>query len=227
MMLVRSQERADMPPSRTRVLVSLGLVLATVAATLAADGGQHGDGDGDADAGRPRTDARTVSGTISAVAWSEAKVTVDAADGPVTLHIDRNTAVFLENRLGSTHDLVLGTPVRATFVQDNRAVWVEVRPRAPTRLSALEAADGGLGDAGSNAGPPSLPPQPSVASAPDGGTDAGAQAPQPADAGPPARPSGNGPAGPSPPEPNPGSGPPRPLPPGPSGPGPVPIGPAR
>jgi hypothetical protein len=48
----------------------------------------------------------------------------------VTLEVDRNTTVFLENRLGSVHDLVVGTPVRASFGGDRRAVWVEVRSRA-------------------------------------------------------------------------------------------------
>jgi len=210
-----------MLPSRTRVFVATFLLLAA----LGADSGRDGDGDG----GKARTDVRTVSGTISALAWSEAKLTVDAPDGHVTLKIDRNTAVFLENRLGSTGDLVVGAPVRASFGGDKRAVWVEVRSRsaapATGRDGGLEPVDGGTPAAGARAGPPVLPGLSGDAGVADAGTPTGAAAPPPAgDAGTPPPPSGNVPAGPSPPEPNAGVAPPRPPEPGPSGPGPVPGG---
>ena len=206
-----------MPPLRTRLLLGSGLALATLAVALA---------DGGSDGGTPRIDARTISGTISTVTWSDATITVDASDGPVTLRIDRNTAVFLDNRLGSARDLTVGTPVRASFGADKRAVWVEVRSHPPATVSSqdggLQKADGGARDAGATAdGLPALPPPAGAPAVDAGSPDAGPQ-PAAADGGP--GPPSSIPAGPSPPEPGPGATPPRPPAPGPAGPGPVPIG---
>lgn len=200
-----------MPPPTTRLLAAAGLVLATLGAALATEG----------DAGESRADAqRTVSGTISAVVGPEAKLAIDAADGPVTLRIDRNTAVFLEDRLGSARDLVVGANVRASYGGDGRAAWVEVRPRAAGgagRDGGVERSGGATRETGTATGPPVLPP--AGAAAPDAGpaTTAGA------DAGVRHGP-GDVPAGPSPPGPNAGVRPPRPTAPRPTGPGPMPIG---
>jgi hypothetical protein len=200
-----------MLPSRTHLFAGVGLLLAA----LGADGGRD-----ETDGGSSRGDARTVSGTISAVAWAEARVTIDAPGGLVTLKIDRNTAVFLENRLGSTRDLVVGAPVRASFGGDERAVWVEVRSLASASAAGR---DGGLPDAGTGLGPPVLPPQPSSDGVPDAGPGDGGAAPSPVgDAGVPAPPPRDAPPGP--PEPSPVRRPPRPPQPGPSGPGPLPGG---
>lgn len=129
-------ERADML-LRMSLVIGLVLVNACVARGNQADTGEH------------RVAVRTVSGRISAVAWSKHRFTIAVANGPVTLAVDRNTAVFLDDRLGSLGDLVVGMPVRASFGGDERAVWVEV-------LSPdISSADGGRQDGG---GPPPTPP---------------------------------------------------------------------
>jgi hypothetical protein len=214
------QERTEMLPSSTRLFAGLSILLAALAAAGGADGS-------DADGGS-RSDARTISGTISAIIWPEARLTVEATSGPVTLTFDRNTAVFLENRLGSAADLAVGTPVRASFGGDKRAVWLEVRAATAStaRLDGGPADAGGPGPA-TGQGPPVLPPPAADSGAPDAGPGDGGPARSSADAGAPAPPSGNVPAGPAPPEPNPGVTPPRPPRPGPSGPGPLPGGSER
>ncbi len=91
-----------------------------------------GDG-GAADAGVPGLQLRTVSGRIAGIDRAALKLTIrpgteagaeDAAD--VTLDLDRNTAVFLADRLGTIGDLRAGAPVRASYGQERRAFWVEV-----------------------------------------------------------------------------------------------------
>jgi len=215
-----------MPPPKSWLAVAAAASLAFAFTAPAADEG--GDG------GTRHGDVHTVSGKISAVAWGDRTLTIDAADGPVTLGVDRNTSVFLENRMGSLRDLSVGTPVRASFGGDRRAFWIELRPRgvipSPARRGdgGLEAPDGGTADggvpgAGGTDGGPAVLPPPGDA----GPGDAGAPpAPAPAsDAGaPPPGPGPNVPAGPAPPEPNPGAKPPPPPQPGPAGPGPVPGG---
>jgi hypothetical protein len=106
-----------MPASKT--LLVAGLLLAVL--------GTGGRRDGGGDGGESRSGPRTIAGTISGFAWAESRLTVDTPDGPVSLRVDRNTAVFLEDRLGSVRDLTVGTSVRASFAGDHRAVWLEVR----------------------------------------------------------------------------------------------------
>jgi hypothetical protein len=225
-----------MPP-RPSCLV----LLAAAAASLSLAWTALADDDETADGGAHRTDVRTVSGKINALSWPDRKIAIDAADGPLTLTFDRNTSVFLENRMGTVRDLSVGTPVRASYNAQGQAFWVEVRPRGVTPTPARRAdggveppdggvVDGGLVGARPDAGPPMLPPPADAgtgdagapATAPDGGAvpapsqDAGATPPGP-----------NVPAGPAPPEPNPGATPPPPPSPGPTGPGPVPGGASR
>jgi hypothetical protein len=183
------------------------------------------------DAGEHRVAVHTVSGRISAVAWSEHKLTIDVANGPVTVEVDRNTAVFLDDRLGSLGDLVVGMPVRVSFGDDERAVWVEVRshgagaPGGPLGDAGVDLADGKR-DVGTDAGPPVLPAPALDISSTDGGRPDGGGTPRPPptspDAGAPSPPPGNVPAGPPPPRP--GVTPPPPRQPRPAGPSPVPGG---
>jgi hypothetical protein len=75
-----------------------------------------------------RPDVRTVAGEIGSVEWSEHRFTLEAADGPLAVHVDRNTLVFLESRLGTVRDLYTGLPVRVGLEGPrNLATWVEVR----------------------------------------------------------------------------------------------------
>src|SRR5512138_2622482 len=85
-------------------------------------------GAADPDAALRRPDVRTVSGKVTALGWPEPRFTLDTGEAPLTVGIDRNTLVFLESRLGTVRDLVVGLPVRAGLSGANLAAWVEVRP---------------------------------------------------------------------------------------------------
>jgi hypothetical protein len=191
------------------------VALAAALAALAAAGARADD---EPDGGAPSADIRTVSGKVSALEWKDGKVTVQASDGPVTVAVDRNTTVYLENRLGSLRDVAVGLPVRVSFGPEHRAFWLEVRPRGVmTSPGGGGAPDAGAGPA-TDAGPPEIPAPPTR----DGGAgepDAGAPPGPPS---PPATPSGGpGARPPETPQPNP------PPAPGPTGPGPIPGGPVR
>ncbi len=213
---------------RRKVSLTTSLSIALVlVSSCAARGDEH-----EGDAGEHRVAAHTVTGKISAIAWSRHKFTIDVANGLVTLEVDRNTAVFLDDRLGSLGDLVVGTPVRASFGSDQRAVWVEARshgagaPGGPLDDAGVDLADGVRG-AGTDAGPPVLPAPALDISSADGGHPDGGGTPRPPptspEAGAPSHPPGNVPAGPPPPEPKPGMTPP-PRQPRPAGPSPIPGG---
>ncbi len=210
-----------------RVLIyylALGLVLARPCAS-------RGDED-EADGGDHRVDVRTVSGKVTSVAWLEHKLTIEAADGSVTLEVDRNTSVFLDDRLGSLRDLEVGSPVRASFGSDERAVWVEVRSSGVPSAAGLPGAAGadfrGMADGGTEAGPPVLPAPGLDAGTAGGGRVSAAGTPQPPsaspDAGAPSPAPGSAPAGPPPPEPTRGGASAPPPQPRPVGPSPVPGG---
>jgi len=189
-----------MPPFRRALaaLAALGLALAAPAAA------------GDApDAGRPSADdLSTVSGKVGQVAWERHEFTLDAADGPVTVSVDRNTTIYLDTKLGSTRDVTVGTPVRTAYSKDKVAIWIEVRSRGVIPTPGREAADAGTPPP-ALAMPPGAPP-----TSPGSAT---AQAPADAGAGDRGRPT-DVPAGPLSPEPGPGSGPGR-------DPGTTPLGP--
>ncbi|HET9598252.1 MAG TPA: hypothetical protein VFP65_21875 [Anaeromyxobacteraceae bacterium] len=169
--------------------------LAALALALAAPGAA----DGPADAGRPSAaDLSTVSGKVTATAWDRHEFTVEAADGPVTLAVDRNTTIFLDTQLGSTRDVATGTPVRTAFGKDRVAIWIEVRSRGviPTRRDAPDAGT----PPPALAMPPGAPPtSPGAASTVQASPDAGSGGDR-------GRPT-EVPAGPPPPEPGPGAGP--------------------
>jgi hypothetical protein len=188
-------------------IASLAAAALAPAVTAAAD---------EPDAGAPQpADLRTVSGKITTLAWAQHRFTVEASDGPVTLSVDRNTTVYLDTKLGSIRDLIVGTPVRTSYGKDLIATWVEVRTRGGIPTPARDALGGGTPPA--LAMPPGAPPAP----APVGGTPPSAAG----DGGTPAGPAREVPAGPPAPEPSPGASPPAgPASPPPSGPGPVPGG---
>ena len=71
---------------------------------------------------------KTVSGTLSEVVPAQHRVTMAAADGPVTLSLDRNTLVFLETRQGTVQDLAAGLPARASVGPKGEAYWIELLP---------------------------------------------------------------------------------------------------
>jgi hypothetical protein len=189
-----------------------------LAAALVALAGAGGRADDEPDGGAPSADIRTVSGKVSALEWKDGKITVQASDGPVSVVVDRNTTVYLENRLGSLRDVAVGLPVRVSFGPEHRAFWLEVRPRGVMTSPGA----GGEPDAGpapaADGGPPDLPAPPTR----DGGAgeaDAGAPPGPPS---PPATPPGRpGATPPETPQPNP------PPTPGPTGPSPIPGGPVR
>jgi hypothetical protein len=207
------------------------LIAACAAGGTVALAGARTEAASDEPDGGARGDVRTIVGKVSAVSTKDRKVTVDTGDGPVALEVDRNTVVYLDNRLGSLRDVVVGVPVRASHGPRQQAFWIEVRSRTGTATSPRP--DGGDGsqdvpDGGASATAPQLPAPPEA----DGGTrDGGAVAGGAADAGAtsPDAPSPQpprGPEGPPPPGTGPAGGPSAPEPP-PSGPGPIPGGPIR
>ena len=237
-----------------RGCVALTLAALIVSASSAlAKAGSRPAADESTDGGSVAADIRTVAGKVGAIKWKDLELTIDASDGPVTLHFDRNTSVFLDTRLGSMRDVSVGLPVRASYGPDKRAFWVEVRSRGVVPTPARSGEGGATaapsgGDA--DAGVPPIPVPPERASAaetadggvPDGGAGSGR------DAGAPPTTAGTGspdagPPSPEPPSPQPPRGPEGPPPtgnpptggpntptspePGPAGPGPIPGGPVR
>ena len=93
---------------------------------------------------------RSVSGTVRAVSAEDRKVTIDGPEGAVTLDFDRNTSVWLETRLGTVRDLVVGAQVRAQYGRDRRAAWIEVRRAAapPASASPRDATPAGAAKGG-------------------------------------------------------------------------------
>jgi hypothetical protein len=181
--------------------------LAAVGLALAAAGAAEDP----PDAGRPSADdLSTVSGKVTGTDWTRHAFTLEAADGPVTLSVDRNTTIFLDTQLGSTRNVTVGTPVRTAFGRDKVAIWIEVRSRGVIPTPAREEADAGT--------PPPLAMPPGAPPTTPGST---ATAQAGADAGPAGGDRGRTaevPAGPPPPEPGSGSGPGR-------DPGTTPLGP--
>lgn len=98
------------------------LVAATLALALSGRPAPAEEPDG----GR-RPVLRIIAGTLTKLARAEGRLTVESGDDVVTLSFDRNTSVFLEQRLGSLGDLAVGVPVRASYGEDARAYWVEIR----------------------------------------------------------------------------------------------------
>jgi hypothetical protein len=160
---------------------------------------------GEPDAG-PRTEVVTIAGTLSEIAFSERRLTIDTPEGESTLTFDRNTAVYLARRMGTLRDLAPGQPVRVAHGPDHRAYWVEVRSAEDELPSVARPAR--------RADAPTVvaPPRPRQVTA-----DHAA----PRDGGAPPGQGGEVPAGPGTPEPNPGARPPPPPTVAPAGPSPI------
>jgi len=77
----------------------------------------------------PRSQARTIAGTISEVAAAGRSIVLQAADGPVSVRIDRNTMIFLDANQGTARDLAVGMPARVSLGPNGEAHWVELRPK--------------------------------------------------------------------------------------------------
>src|SRR5919206_1512474 len=107
-------------PARLALLAAAGAAAIAVTSTPGTRAA-----DEDADGGSARSDLHTIAGTVSAVAWDKGQLTIQGADGAVTLGVDRNTTVYLESRLGSMRDVTVGMPVRASYGPKQRAFWIE------------------------------------------------------------------------------------------------------
>ncbi|HUK66122.1 MAG TPA: hypothetical protein VLV17_04790 [Anaeromyxobacteraceae bacterium] len=96
------------------------------------------------DGGQFRSEVRTAQGRIASFSFEDRSLTIDTADGPLVLSVDRDTAIFREDRYGSPRDLKPGARVRAAYGDGHLAYWVEVG-------EGNESTDGGAGG-----GPPHL-----------------------------------------------------------------------
>jgi hypothetical protein len=131
--------------ARAAILLALALGAGTAPAQEARDGGPAASPDAGAvegpDAGP--TPHRAFSGRVSGVDWAAQRLTVDWAGRSVAMTFDRNTQVYLPERLGTLRDLEPGVEVRAAQGPTGLAIWVEV-------LRGAAALDGGA--------PPPPPP---------------------------------------------------------------------
>jgi hypothetical protein len=104
-------------------------VLALALAALAVAAPPPADAPPSAPAERLRI--RTVTGRVAEVSLAPGRLSIDGAEGPIALVLDRNTVVYLEARLGTIRDLAPGQPIRAAAGSQGQAYWVEVlRPEA-------------------------------------------------------------------------------------------------
>jgi len=121
-------------------LASLGLL---VLAPARADDSAVKDG------GQFKSDVHTVAGRIFSFSFVDRALTIDTPDGPVRLTVDRNTAIYREDRFGSPRDLEPGASVRAAYGEGGLAYWVELREEAGT--PGARSQDGGVGRPGESA----------------------------------------------------------------------------
>jgi hypothetical protein len=121
---------------------------------------------------KPRP-ARTLTGTIRSVEAGP-KIVVEGPDAaPVTVLIDRNTAIYMHRDLGTVRDLRVGEPVRVSVSDpDNRALWLELERGVSTAQDATTAPSvppGEMAPAAGGSGPPGsapVPPGPAMPTAP-------------------------------------------------------------
>ncbi|HEU4384435.1 MAG TPA: hypothetical protein VFR85_13190 [Anaeromyxobacteraceae bacterium] len=121
------------------------------------------------------------SGRVAEVDWGDRRLTILGPTGRFQVGFDRNTVVYLPERLGTLRDVAPGAEVRTVANPDGVAAWIEVRPTVAGG-GALAAPDGGApGGAGPDGG---------AAAAADGGAPAGSDGGEPG--GDPGRPDGGG-----------------------------------
>jgi hypothetical protein len=90
--------------------------------------------------------SRTIQGSIAALEVEPRRVVVDGKDGPITVAVDRNTAIYLQRGLGTLRDLRVGEPVLVSISgADNQAHWLELTRREEPR-------------GGDSPSPPTIPP---------------------------------------------------------------------
>jgi len=114
--------------------------------------------------------SRTIQGSVAAVEVEPRRVVVEAKEGPITVAVDRNTAIYLQRGLGTLRDVRVGEPVRVSVSgADNQAHWLELTRReeprgadspSPPTIPPGEAAPG------MPAGPPGSAPVPPGPTAP-------------------------------------------------------------
>ncbi|ACL65740.1 conserved hypothetical protein [Anaeromyxobacter dehalogenans 2CP-1] len=120
-----------------------------------------------------------VVGTVKEVDRAHHRLTIDAAAGPVTLTIDRNTLVYGPAGLTTVLDVVAGASVRAGRNADDLAYWVTVRgPQRPPSTPAQGTGPGGGGPPPAGEGGAPAPTAPPPGPAP-GSTSPGPPSPPP------------------------------------------------
>ena len=155
--------------ARVAVLVALALGAGAALGQAAPDGGPAVALDGGAAEGPDGGPSphRAFAGTVTAVDFASQRLTVEWAGRPVTMTFDRNTQVYLQERLGSLRDLTAGAEVRAARGPTGLAIWVEL-------LRGAAALSGAPSDGGQPAEPDggaTRPPSPPAGVA-DGGPSA-------------------------------------------------------
>jgi hypothetical protein len=126
-----------------------------------------------------------VSGVVRDLDRKDHKLTVEAASGPVTLALDRNTMVYTANGLGTVLDIAPGQQIRAGRNAEYLAYWVQLRvpPKPePAATPAQGTGPGGGGAApateGTGKGPGTAPAPPTTPGpVPPGGTTPGGTPP--------------------------------------------------
>jgi len=118
--------------ARAAVLLALSLGAGTAPAQEARDGGPAASTDGGAAEGPDGgpTPHRAFPGKVTGVDWAAQRLTVEWAGRSVAMTFDRNTQVYLPERLGTLRDLAPGVEVRAAQGPTGLAIWVEVLRRA-------------------------------------------------------------------------------------------------
>jgi hypothetical protein len=124
-----------------------------------------------------------VSGLVRDLDRKAFKLTIEAASGPVTLALDRNTMVYTASGLGTVLDLAPGQQIRAGRNADFLAYWVQLR--VPPKPEPAPTPAQGTGPAGAAAAPategagkgPGTPPAPPATPGPVPPGPAGAPPP--------------------------------------------------
>lgn len=136
-----------MPRSkRARAAVILAVALGAGQARAAPDAGPEAPADGGAAEGPDGGPVpyRAFVGKVTGVDFTAQRLTVEWSGRPVAMTFDRNTQVYLPDRIGTLRDLAAGVEVRAEQGPAGLAIWVEVlRPAAAPGDGGLPAeADG-------------------------------------------------------------------------------------
>lgn len=168
-----------LPDLRARML--LAMALATSPGLVARAAGSEAPGAAD-------EPPKVVRGSVARLAPDA--LALDTPEGTISLTLDRNTTVFLEERVGTLQDLRPGTAVRADLGPGRRASWIEVEPRLAPPVRTRHASAGPIVLPAPAPGAPAAGVGPGTIGEAEGTAGAGVDVP----------------AGPDVPEPNPGAG---------------------